>query len=492
MPSPDVVFALTGDVRRNSRALKQLRALAALGATVEVLTFGPPADDPSLEEGIRLRVLHRPPGSGPRFFARAHRLFAQTAGQLSARVYHASDLYTLPALHTAARRHGGRLVYDARELYPYVASTARRPWARGVWRFVEGRHIRHADAVFTVSHSIADRLAQPEDDWKPFFRPDVTHVRGLKRPPEARAAAAAIRGMDIGGHRVERLLVEERAAIAREYYAAVLNDPPSKGPLVLFSTLGGMDIEDAARTDPARVRRATVDIRAGFDRAAAQRMLEGLDLGDEAAAVADVLVRLYAAYRGNDAELLEINPLAVTEAGGLVALDCKFTLDDSGVKRQPGIAPRGTPERLTGLEARGQELGLRYIELDGNVGVLANGAGLTMTTMDVVRHHGGRPANFLEIGGEAYTQAKPALELVLSDPGVKSIVINFCGAFARTDVMVEGVIDALDELEPTVGMFFCVHGTGEKEAVAMLKRRLGVEPFDTMDEAIQAAVEAAR
>ncbi len=309
---------------------------------------------------------------------------------------------------------------------------------------------------------------------------------------EARTAATRILGMDIGGHRVECLLVEERLPIAREYYAAVLNDPPSKGPLVLFSTLGGMDIEEAARTDPDRVRRATADIRTGFDRAAAESMLKDLDLGDGAAGVADVLVRLYAAYRGNDAELLEINPLAVAQAGGLVALDCKFVLDDSGVKRQPDIAPKGTPERLTGLETRGRELGLRYIELDGDVGVLANGAGLTMTTMDVVRHHGGRPANFLEIGGEAYTQAKPALELVLANPEVKSVVINFCGAFARTDVMAEGVIDALDELEPAVGIFFSVHGTGEKEAVAMLRERLGVEPFDTMDEAIQAAVEAAR
>ena len=182
MPSPDVVFALTGDVRRNSRALKQLRALAALGATVEVLTFGPPADDPSLEEGLRLRVLHRPPGSGPRFFARTHRLFAQTARQIPARVYHASDLYALPALHAAAQRHGGRLVYDARELYPFVASTARRPWARGFWRFVEGRHIRHADAVFTVSDSIADRLAQTYG----MARPTVLH-----NAPPYRAVASS-------------------------------------------------------------------------------------------------------------------------------------------------------------------------------------------------------------------------------------------------------------------------------------------------------------
>lgn len=160
MPSPDVVFALTGDVRRNSRALKQLRALAALGATAEALTLGPATADPWLEERIRLRVLPRPSGSGPVFFARVHRLFKQIARQIPARVYHASDLYTLPALHAAAQRHGGRLVYDARELYPFVAATAGRPWVQWFWQIVEGRHLRHADAVFTVSDSIADRLAQ--------------------------------------------------------------------------------------------------------------------------------------------------------------------------------------------------------------------------------------------------------------------------------------------------------------------------------------------
>ncbi len=160
MSSPDVVFALTGDVRRNSRALKQLRALAALGATVEVLTFGPPATDPWLEPGLRLHVLTRPPGSGPRFFAQVHRLFEAVTLTLKAHVYHASDLYTLPAMHAGARQHGSRLVYDARELYPHVAATAGRPWVRWTWRIVEGRHIRHADAVFTVSDSIAERLAQ--------------------------------------------------------------------------------------------------------------------------------------------------------------------------------------------------------------------------------------------------------------------------------------------------------------------------------------------
>ena len=135
---------------------------------------------------------------------------------------------------------------------------------------------------------------------------------------------------------------------------------------------------------------------------------------------------------------------------------------------------------------------MRYIELDGDIGVLANGAGLTMTTMDVIAHHGGRPANFLEIGGAAYTKARPALELVLDNPKVRCLLVNFCGAFARTDVMTGGLLDAWKALKPTVPVFFSVRGTGSAEAQAMLRERLGVTPFETMDEAIVAAIEAAR
>jgi succinyl-CoA synthetase beta subunit len=317
-------------------------------------------------------------------------------------------------------------------------------------------------------------------------------VRKADTPDEARAAAQAILGMEIAGHKVESVLVEGRSDIAREYYAAVMNDPASKGPLVLFSGLGGMDIEEAAAKDPKAIRRATVDIRKGFGAGEARAMLKGLDLGGKEDSIADVLAKLYHAYRENDAELLEINPLAVTRDGKVAALDCKFVMDDSAVKRHEELAKQGTPEKLTGLEAKGRAIGLRYIELDGDIGVLANGAGLTMTTMDVVRHLGGKPANFLEIGGEAYTQAKPALELVLSNPNVKSLVINFCGAFARTDVMTEGVLAALDSLKPKLPIHWSVHGTGDEEARAMLKARLGLTPFENMDQACAAAIESAR
>ena len=319
---------------------------------------------------------------------------------------------------------------------------------------------------------------------------------GIKRaatPEEAAAAASEILGMEIGGHRVARVLVEAQVPIAAEYYAAALNDPESKGPLLLFSAMGGIEVEELAATRPDALLRLPIDIRRGPAPADVERGLAGLGLdGAAAAAVTEVLEKLYRAYRDNDAELLEINPLARAEDGGLVALDCKFVLDDSALPRQAELAANGTPEVLTDLETEARAIGLRFIELDGSVGVLANGAGLTMTTIDAVRHYGGEPANFLEIGGDAYVKATPALKLVLANPKVKSLLINFCGAVARTDVMTGGVLDAWDELKPSLPVFFSIHGTGEEEAVAMLRARLGLEPFDLMDDAVKAAVEAAR
>ena len=317
-------------------------------------------------------------------------------------------------------------------------------------------------------------------------------IRTADDPAAARDAAGAILGMEIAGHRVEAVLVEERVAIAAEYYAAVLNDAESKGPLAMVSPEGGMDIEEIAASMPDRLRRAHVDILQGFDLEAARAMLQGLGLGGDEQPVAETLVALYRAYRDNDAELLEVNPLARLADGRLVALDCKFVLDDSAIQRRQDLAGMGSPEPLTELEARGRAGGLRYIELDGDIGVLANGAGLTMTTMDVIAHHGGRPANFLEIGGDAYTKARPALELVLDNPRVSCLLVNFCGAFARTDVMTAGLLDAWKALKPSLPVFFSVRGTGSAGARAMLRRRLGATPYQTMDEAIVAAVAAAR
>jgi succinyl-CoA synthetase beta subunit len=317
-------------------------------------------------------------------------------------------------------------------------------------------------------------------------------IKLASSPGEAKKAAAEILGMRIGDYTVERLLVEEQAKIVREFYAAVLHDTTARKPLILFSTEGGIDIEDVAAAKPKAIRRLLVDVDSNLSLDDVSQILQGLELDAAEEQIARILCKLYAAYRAHDAELLEVNPLALLDNGRVVALDCKFVLDDAAVYRQPELAKGGATAAMTTLEKRAAEAGLKLIQLDGNVGVLANGAGLTMTTMDVIRHYGGLPANFLEIGGEAYTKSEIALDLVLSNPGVNSLVINFCGAFARTDVMAEGVVKAWHKLKPKVPVFFSIHGTGEVEAVRLVRSELGIEPYDLMEDAIQAAVKAAQ
>ena len=310
-----------------------------------------------------------------------------------------------------------------------------------------------------------------------------------------------IRDRSIADFKVEKVLIEQQASIENELYAAVLNDPGSKGPMIMFSDKGGMDIEEIAENEPEHLLSLPVDIMGGPDKLQLVAAIEPLvsanaDLskhgaGKLADAIANTLVTLYRVYDDNDAELLEINPLAILSDGELSALDCKFVMDDSSLVRQTELTPQGTPEKLTGRELDAAKLDLKYIDLGGNVGVLANGAGLTMTTMDVVTHYGGQPANFLEIGGEAYTKATEALKLMLGNTNIKSLVVNFCGAFARTDVMTEGVVNAWLELKPDIPIFFSIHGTGSEEARKFLQEKLNMQSYDTMDQAIQAAVAAA-
>ena len=307
-------------------------------------------------------------------------------------------------------------------------------------------------------------------------------------PEQVAEHTANILQMQIAGYNVEKVLIEEQGQIEQEYYAAVMNDPASKGPIILFSAAGGMDIEEIAENHPDQLRKQVVDIVTGFEKSNAMQLIDGLDFAANSDSVADVLVKLYQAYSDNDAELMEINPLVLLKNGSVIALDCKFVLEDSSIARQAELAEKGTPDKLTSLELAAKAIDLKLVELDGDIGVIANGAGLTMTTMDVVSHYGGSPANFLEIGGEAYTKATAALNLLLKKPGLKSLVVNFCGAFARTDVMTDGIITAWEELKPDLPVFFSIHGTGSKAAKKMLADRLGMQAYPQMDDAIKAAI----
>lgn len=320
-------------------------------------------------------------------------------------------------------------------------------------------------------------------------------IRFADTPHEAREAATELLGSQLAGATVDTLLVEESADVRTELYASVLGDPASKSPLVLLSAAGGMDVEEISASDPELIRRYAVDIRVGFTEADARALVTGQGLADVIQdQVAAALLAMYRLYRNIDAELVEINPLAVTEIGDVLALDAKISLDPGATGRHAELLSGllGQEETAgTALERRARTLGLQYLELDGDVGVLANGAGLTMTTLDAVTHYGGSPANFLEIGGDAYTKATPALRLVLDNPRVRSLVVNFCGAFARTDVMTEGVLAAIEELQPDVPIFFSIHGTGEDKAIQLVRERLDAEPYDTMDDAVRAAIAAA-
>ncbi|MGH1488807.1 MAG: ATP-grasp domain-containing protein [Acidimicrobiales bacterium] len=280
----------------------------------------------------------------------------------------------------------------------------------------------------------------------------------------AAAAAERILGSVLSDETVEELLIEQAVDIAAERYLSIMIDPSAGRPLLMRSDEGGVEIES---------------------------MTEGIERtvipASDYAAPDEFTAALLAAFGDLDALLVEINPLAVTAAGDLIALDAKIELDDSAAFRQthPEDAATGS-ER----EQAAAELGLRLIELGGDIAVLANGAGLTMATMDAIVYAGGTPANFLEIGGDAYTKATPALELVLSQPGVKSLLVNFCGAFARCDVMTAGVIEAWTALAPDLPINFMISGTGQDEAQEMV-RAIGYEPHETMESAVTAAVTAA-
>lgn len=316
-------------------------------------------------------------------------------------------------------------------------------------------------------------------------------------PVDARAGAQRLLGSSLVGFVVERVLVEPCVDHDAEYYVAVLDDPLERASVLLCCAVGGVDIEETERTRPGSVQRLVADVGGDVDPVELRGLAEraGIPAG-RVAAVADVLAGLWACYRSTEAELVEVNPLVVDAAGTPWALDAKIALDDSALDRHPElqqlVGGAQAQSAGTALEEEARARGLMLIELDGDVGIVANGAGLTMASLDVVAHYGGRPANFLEVGGDNYTRADAGMEVVLSNPKVRSVLVNFCGAFARTDVMAEGVVSALERHRGHVPVFFSIHGTGADEAVDLVRRRLGAEPYPVMDDAVQAAVAAAK
>ena len=315
-------------------------------------------------------------------------------------------------------------------------------------------------------------------------------------PEEAEARAEEILGLDIRGHVVRKLWVERASDIAKEYYLSLTFDRSAKRALYMFTTRGGVDIEEVAAETPEALVRLHVDPLEGFRPWQARRLVYAAGVTDpsEQKQVASIVERLYDAFVRFDAMLCEINPLIVTPDGTVKALDSKFTVDDNALYRHPEIAEMRDVAADDPLETLAREKHVTYVKLDGEVGVLGNGAGLTMSTVDVVTFAGGRPANFCDLGGGGDAQGVvDALSVITRDPQVKAIFFNIFGGITRCDEVARGILQALSEMSLDLPIVVRLDGTNAEEGRKLLAdaapANLRVSP--TMLEAAKLAVELA-
>jgi succinyl-CoA synthetase beta subunit len=321
-------------------------------------------------------------------------------------------------------------------------------------------------------------------------------VKLAKDPAEAEARASDILGLDINGHVVRKIWIEQASDIAKEYYLSITFDRGTKQPLFMLTTEGGVEIEQVAEENPDALARLHVDPLEGFQPYQARRLIYGAGIDDpgEQKQLLGIIEKLYKCFVESDAMLTEINPLIVTPDGEVRALDSKFTVDDSALFRHPDIAEMRDVEAADPHERLAREKGVTYVKLDGTVGILGNGAGLSMSTVDVVVVAGGRPANFCDLGGGGDAQGVvDALEVITSDDQVRSIFFNIFGGITRCDEVARGILAALDQMKIELPIVVRLDGTNAEEGRRLLAEaapaNLHVEP--TMLEAAQRAVELA-
>ncbi|MCK6481993.1 MAG: ADP-forming succinate--CoA ligase subunit beta [Planctomycetaceae bacterium] len=327
-------------------------------------------------------------------------------------------------------------------------------------------------------------------------------VKIAKSPAEAGAIARSMLGMMLvtpqtgpGGQKVRRLLVEEGTDIRKETYVGVVLDRSLGLPVAMACAEGGMSIEELARERPEAILREPVDPDRGLLPFRARRLAAGLGLeGESLRKGQKFLSALCRAWLATDASLAEINPLVVTGSGDVIALDAKINFDDNALFRHPDIAEMRDPDEENAAELRAAKFDLSYVALDGNIGCMVNGAGLAMSTMDIIKHHGGEPANFLDVGGGATLEkVTEGFRIILEDPKVKAILVNIFGGIMRCDVIAEGVVAAARELGLRVPLVVRLEGTNVEKGRAILKGSgLDLIAASDMTDAASKVVAAAR
>ena len=321
-------------------------------------------------------------------------------------------------------------------------------------------------------------------------------IKIAKDAAEAREHAEAILGMDIRGFTVHELWIEEASQIDAEYYASIIFDRAAKAPLVMLSTRGGMDIEAVAEEDPDAIATLHVDPLLGFQPYEGRRLAyeAGVD-ADVVRAVGDFLARLYDTFVSEEAMLVEVNPLIVTSGREVKALDAKVTLDENSLFRHKENAELRDPSAEDPQEQMAREAGMVYVKLDGDIGIFGNGAGLVMSTLDVVAQYGGEPANFLDAGGGAKPEAiTRAIEVICSNEKVKAVLFNIFGGITRCDDVANGLIEAFRTSPPSVPIVVRLDGTNDEAGRKLLAEAdlPGVHSAVTMNEAAEMVVALAR
>jgi succinyl-CoA synthetase beta subunit len=354
------------------------------------------------------------------------------------------------------------------------------------------------------ANSVAEAVEAAEEIGYPCVIKAQVHIGGRGKAGgiqvandrnEAQTHATNIIGMDIRGFEVHSVWVEAASDIAAEYYASIVFDRSAKRPLVMLSTQGGMDIEEVAERDPDAIARLHVDPLLGFQAFHGRRLCfqAGVD-ADVVRPIGDLLGKLYAAFVFEDATLCEVNPLIVTTDRRVLALDAKVTLDDNALYRHADNAGLRDSSAEDPQEQMARERGLTYVKLDGNVGILGNGAGLVMSTLDVVKYAGGEPANFLDAGGGANAeQITQAVEVILSNEKVTAVLFNIFGGITRCDEVARGLIEAFDQIKPDVPFVVRLDGTNDEEGRRLLSEASlpNVHPESTMLGAAEKVVELA-
>lgn len=317
-------------------------------------------------------------------------------------------------------------------------------------------------------------------------------IKLAKTPKEAETMASMILGMEIKGLPVDRVLVDEAVNIEKEIYLGVTNDRAARRPVLIASSAGGIDIEEVAAKTPEKIVRVHVDPLLGLQNFQILNLAIGIELPrDTWPQFTHIVEGLWLVYKKYDATLAEINPLVITDEGNLLAVDGKMVIDDNALFRQQDLEEMRDLHEEVEAEVEARHHGLTYIKLDGSIGCMVNGAGLAMATMDIIKHFGGEPANFLDIGGGASdAKVAAALRIILKDPHVKVVLINIFGGITRCDLVAKGVLESTIEVKPDIPLIVRLVGTNELEGQALL-RDANVSTANSLAEAAQMAVAAA-